>query len=83
MNDILGRKVKDRIAGFKGIATGYVSYLTGCNQVLVAPPVGKDGSAKDSNWFDESRLEVDRKTAAIKLETKGFTPGFDKTAPAR
>ncbi len=26
----LGRTYKDRITGFKGVATGFVEYLTGC-----------------------------------------------------
>src|SRR3546814_1776690 len=57
----LGQKVKDKITGFTGIVTGYVTYITGCNQALFAPQVGQDGAIKDACWFDEQRLVVDRK----------------------
>ena len=56
---MLGHKVKDRITGFTGIVIGRVEYLTGCNQVLVAAPVGADGALKDSHWIDEQRVVVD------------------------
>lgn len=78
----LGVTVKDRITGFKGVVTGFVSYLTGCNQALVQPKAGKDGSFKEALWLDEQRLVVDTKAARITLEN-GKTPGFDKPAPIR
>ncbi len=30
MRDELGKKYKDRITGFEGVAVGYVEYLTDC-----------------------------------------------------
>ncbi len=77
----LGSTVKDRITGFKGIVTGYVTYISGCNQCLVAPPIGKDGKLGDSHWFDEQRLEV-QKTALVVLDNSAGT-GFDIEAPKR
>jgi len=77
----LGTKVKDKITGFTGIVTGYVQYLTGCNQALVQPPVAKDGTYKDSWWIDEQRLELVDNTV-IKLDN-GRNPGPDKAAPKR
>lgn len=77
----LGVEVKDKITGFKGTVTGYVVYISGCNQCLVNPKVGKDGRLGDSSWFDEQRLIVTNKKA-IKLEN-GKTPGCDKAAPIR
>ncbi|MFL5327383.1 MAG: hypothetical protein ACJ8C4_00580 [Gemmataceae bacterium] len=53
----LGIRVKDKITGFVGVVTGFVQYISGCNQVLVAPPVDKDGKRIDSEWFDVQRLE--------------------------
>jgi hypothetical protein len=44
----LGSKAKDKITGFNGFVTGFVTYLSGCNQALVVPKVGKDGAIKDS-----------------------------------
>jgi hypothetical protein len=78
----LGSKVKDKVTGFEGIATGYVTYLTGCNQVLVAPKVGKDGVLKDSAWIDEQRLVVDSKAATVKLDNSKAN-GFDAVPPKR
>ena len=34
-SEVLGHQVEDIITGFKGTATGYVKYLSGCNQVLI------------------------------------------------
>ncbi len=53
----LGKKVRDKITGFEGIAIGKAEYLTGCNQYGVCPPA-KDGEIKPAQWFDEGRLEV-------------------------
>ncbi len=75
----IGRKVKDKITGFSGVATGRVEYLTGCNQILVQPPVGKDGSYRDSLWIDEQKLDVVG-TTKVKLDNSR-SPGFDRAAP--
>jgi hypothetical protein len=53
----MGQHYTDCITGFTGMATGLVSYLTGCDQVLIAPKVGEDGALKDSHWFDITRLD--------------------------
>jgi hypothetical protein len=82
MNNMLGKKVTDRITGFTGIVTGYVTYLSGCNQALVAPKVGKDGKKIDGEWFDEQRLEVEKKFETITLDNRS-APGFDSPAPKR
>jgi hypothetical protein len=71
--------VKDRITGFSGVVTGFVTYLSGCNQALVVPKVGKDGSFKEGQCFDEQRLEVDKKCSVIKLNN-GNTPWADIAA---
>jgi hypothetical protein len=77
----LGSKVKDKITGFTGIATGYCSYISGCNQVLINPPVSADGNFQDSHWFDEQRLE--RVDVSIITLDNGNNPGADKAAPKR
>lgn len=77
----LGKTYTDKISGFKGVATGHVTYITGCNQVLLGPKIGKDGKIPDSQWFDEQRLEVGKEPQVI-LDN-GKTPGFDKEAPKR
>lgn len=53
----LGKEVQEKITGFRGILTGVASYITGCDQYYVQPPL-KDGSFVEGRWFDEGRLEV-------------------------
>lgn len=77
----LGITVKDKVTGFSGTVTGFVQYLSGCNQVLVVPKVGKDGSFKEAQWFDVQRIERVGKTK-VALDN-GKTPGFDHAAPKR
>ena len=79
--DMLGRKVRDKITGFTGTATGYVSYITGCNQVLVAPQVKDDGSMLCSEWIDEQRIET-LQSPRIVIDN-GWSPGADRPAPKR
>jgi hypothetical protein len=55
---ILGRKVRDKITGFTGIAVAYTMWLTGCARVSVQPPVDKDGKVPDMGSFDESSLDI-------------------------
>jgi len=75
----LGGEYRDKITGYQGVCTGYVRYLTGCNQALIAAPV-INGSI-GSEWIDEQRLERVG-TSAITLDnSKGA--GFDKAAPKR
>lgn len=53
----IGDKLKDRISGFVGIATGYCKYVTGCGQYCLVPE-SKDGTKKEEGaWIDEGRLE--------------------------
>ncbi len=77
----LGSKVKDKITGFTGIVVGLVEYISGCNQVLVSPPVDKEGKHVDSHWFDVQRLEIQDEPKVV-LDN-GDTPGFDMAAPVK
>lgn len=79
MSEILGMRYVDKITRFEGVAIGYVQYITGCNQVLLAPQVGEDGAWKESQWIDEQRL-VAQSHRPIVLDN-GSSPGFDKAAP--
>lgn len=78
----LGNTYKDRITGLQGVATGYVRYISGCHQALIAPRVGSDGALKDASWFDEQRLELVDHESRIVLNNSR-TPGADKPAPCR
>jgi hypothetical protein len=55
---ILGKEVKDKITGYKGIATCRCSFLQGCDRIEVAAPMDKDGKLPDMVTFDEPQLEV-------------------------
>lgn len=33
----LGKKVRDKVTGFEGIASGRITYLTGCSRYIVTP----------------------------------------------
>lgn len=75
----LGDTVTDAITGFTGVATGYVTYITGCNQFCVTPKA-KDSVTKDSIWFDEQRLTKNTKAKRVKLDNTNA--GFGDAPPA-
>lgn len=76
----LGRKGKDKITGYVGVVTGCVEYISGCNQLLLVPAVGKDGKVPDAQWFDEQRIDLSGKPIVL---DNSKTPGPDKEAPKR
>ncbi len=52
----LGKKYKDSITGFEGIATARTEYMFGCvNILLVGKELKSDGTPNEL-WFDEQRL---------------------------
>lgn len=77
----LGREYKDKITGFKGICTGKVQYISGCDQALLSPAAGKDGSLRGAEWFDVQRLDVVGEKRILLKNDK--TPGFDAPAPKK
>lgn len=79
MHENLGRKAKDVITGFEGVATGYAEYVSGCAQFLLAAP-SKDGKPGESVWVDEQRLKFTGKPLVL---DNSKTPGCDATAPVR
>ena len=83
LSDMLGVEYRDKIGGFKGVCTGVVEYISGCNQALLIPRMGKDGKSPDGAWYDVQRLErVGKKIIIIKLDNVE-TPGCDMPAPIR
>lgn len=62
----MGSTAKDIITGFVGVVTGKVSYITGCDQCLLAPKCEDDGKIQDARWFDVDRL-VEQDAALVKL----------------
>lgn len=79
---ILGATYKDKITGFTGVATGYVTYISGCNQALLTPRVGPDGTQREAQWLDQQRLEHLEAEPIVELDN-GTSPGFDAPAPIR
>jgi hypothetical protein len=77
-----GMKVTDIITGFTGTVTGIVSYISGCNQALVAPPLDAKGEVPESKWFDLQRLQQVPGSSILVLDN-GAQPGFDKSPPTR
>jgi hypothetical protein len=82
-----GTPVEDLVTGFKGVVTGTVQYITGCNQCLVQPRVAADGAYRESMWIDEQRLKVLEETPVrLPLAQEDEQPaavGWDKPAPRR
>lgn len=76
-----GKRAKDVVTGFSGVAIGYCQYQTGCNQVLIAPRVSKDGEFQESRWFDEQRVKV-TSGGSVRLDNAG-SPGPDRPAPRK
>lgn len=58
MINLLGREVKDRVTGFKGIAVAVYIYLQGCVRYSVQPKIKKDGTLPKDQVFDEPQLEI-------------------------
>lgn len=70
---VLGCECRDIITGFKGIATGRVKYLSGCDQILISAKITKGGEAT-TLWCDLQRVEVIG-SKVVKLDNSK-TPGY-------
>lgn len=77
MNELFGKKAKDKVTGFTGIITGVSMWMYGCNQYCIIPPVDKDGKMGDGQWFDEGRVEVIQ-DAVDPASVKGKKNGADQ-----
>jgi len=75
----LGFRLKDRVTGFVGIATGKVIFLNGCVQYIVKPQgLGKDLKVQAAETFDCQQIEIIDSGIAPKLmETGPKPPGGD------
>ena len=79
-NALLGRKAVDKITGFEGIVTGRAEYISGCDQVLIVPPVDEKGGFREGQWFDLQRVSFSAR--ALTLDNSK-TPGPDHRPPER
>lgn len=76
---VFGKVYRDDITGFEGKATGFCSYISGCDQVLLQPPYNLEHKT-EGRWFDDDRL-IDV-AAEAKVASKA-TRGADIPAPIR
>lgn len=53
---VLGTTVRDSASGFAGKVTGVIHYLGGSARYLVQPPANTDGSWREPQWIEASRL---------------------------
>lgn len=77
----LGQEARDKITGFKGIIIGRADYLFGCAQYALTPKTNEAGEVKDTQWFDEGRIEVIGQGVApeeVRVERNG---GPNRDAP--
>lgn len=76
-----GRVYRDRITGFEGTCTGYTSYISGCDQVLLQPqwnPENKEAST--GRWLDDDRcIDVESEQQVATESGRGA----DMPAPIR
>ncbi len=73
--DLLGRRVEDKVTGFKGVVASISFDLYGCVQALVNPGADKNGKLQEQNYFDVPRLIVSK--AAPVMDRPNFEYGID------
>ena len=71
----LGKEVKDKITGLKGIITSRSENINMCNRYYIQPVAGKDMKIPDGLWIDEMQLEVIGNGVAPKPEKERKTGG--------
>lgn len=71
----LGKKVKDKVTGLKGIITSRSENLNMCNRYYIQPEVGKDMKIPDGWWVDEMQIVIIGEGVAPKPEKKRTAGG--------
>jgi hypothetical protein len=80
--DLLGRKAVDKVTGFSGVVSSVSYDLYGCVQVVLTPPVNKDGKIEDGRWLDINRLEIDKRAPRVMPVPVFPTTAADVSGPA-
>lgn len=85
LKQMFGHTGRDIITGFQGVITGACSYISGCDQVLLAPKCDDGGKAQEALWFDTSRIVIlaGEKVVSLPKDKVEAAPGPDKPAPVR
>ena len=63
-----GKRYRDIVSGFEGICTGYVEWIYGCNQFILAPRAENASKKESSSLFFEKQLEYLDDGIAEKVE---------------
>ena len=69
--DLLGLKCEDKVTGLKGVIVSISFDLYGCVQLLVKPPIDKEGKVVEAYWFDANRIKIIGRKPVIE------TPNFE------
>jgi hypothetical protein len=64
----LGKRYKDSISGFVGIAVARTEWLHGCERITLQPTTDKDGKMMDTASFDAPQL-IDIEQPLARVET--------------
>jgi hypothetical protein len=80
--DLLGRTVRDKVTGFRGVVSSVSFDLYGCIQAAVSPPVNDKGEIPDGRWFDVHRLAVLDEPRAMPVPAFAASPADHDRGPA-
>jgi hypothetical protein len=75
----LGRKYRDRVTGFEGVATGRFEYQYGCVRIMLEATELRDGKSVDATFDEQRLLEVPSERPVRPTATSGGPC----TAPSR
>lgn len=75
----LGKKMRDKVTGYEGIAVAKIQYLNGCVQYCVKPTVSEDGKMPEGEYIDIHQLDIVDDGVNVKpSETGGPQPDRPK-----
>ena len=58
--ELFGKLCRDKVTGFKGVCTGKITWMYGCDQYCLTPRVkeGEENKLGSGEWFDDGRVEI-------------------------
>lgn len=57
MEIILGKKYRDQVTGFEGIATARHEYMNGCVRISITPTELREGKPIETQSFDVEQIQ--------------------------
>lgn len=79
----LGDRVREKISGFEGICTQIVTYLNGCDRILIQPETLHEGKPIEGHYFDVLQVSVVKKHVMQADNRTNKTGGATDKIPAR